>query len=198
MPEPVDPVDYGAMARTMMGTANPVAAQYPALAPYTANTVVSRGNPSGPQDDRQLEFYQPWESDNPTPGQLHVQLFNKNLQGGDLNEAIAGDLLHHLGSVDPRTGQPVDRTFYALKQQLGAARTPEHLRADQEAYKMEAANPSYTTSPYPQWDRDSRLDAYVRGGVFPKQNPGWDKYLTPEMQPIFREMRSYLTGTSAR
>jgi hypothetical protein len=166
---------------------------YPALQPHLANTVVQRGKLSGPDDDRQLEFYHPWDQDNPNPGKSTVELF-KSMSSGDRQEAIAGDMLHHLGAVDPATGQPVDPTFYAMKQQLGAARSPEHLQADREAYGQEAANTSYTTLPYDDWDKSSRLNSYVRGGVFPRQNPGWDEYLTPDMQPIFQRMRGYLTG----
>jgi hypothetical protein len=168
---------------------------YPALKPILQNTVVKQSKPEGPDDDRQLEFYPPWETDNPNPGKSTVELF-RDMEPTDRREAIAGDLLHHLGAINPATNQPVDSTWYGLKQELGAARTPQHLAIDQQAYAQEKANPNYETSPYPEWDQSSRLDAYVRGGMFPRQNPEWQEpgFLTPQMHEIFGRMRQYLTG----
>lgn len=172
-----------------------IAQNYPALAPYLSKLAITRGTPSGPDDDRQLEFYQPWDTDNPQPGKLTTELYNPNLKGQDLQETIAGDMLHHLGSVNPTTGQPVDPKWMAMKQQMIAARGPAQSRIDDEAYQQEKNNPSYETAPQDQWMQNNRADAYIRGAVFPKQNPEWQEegIYNPAMQTIGAKMRDYLT-----
>lgn len=169
-----------------------VGAQYPALEPHLKDTVVTYGTSAGPNDDRQLEFYHPWDTANPNPGKNTIEIFDKSLSSRDLQAAIAGDMLHRLGSVDPTTGKPVDPTFHALKQQLGAARDPNHQRADREVYESQKSSP-FPPGEYGTWDQHSRLDAYVRGGLFPQQNPGWDEFITPGMQPTIESMRNHLT-----
>lgn len=168
--------------------------QFPALQPHLQNLVVQRGTPSGPDDDRQLEFYPPWESNNPNPGKLTTELFNKNIAGQDLTETVAGDMLHHLGGTNPATGQPVDPAWMALKQRLIAARGVPQSLMDAEAYQREKASP-YGAAPFDEWLKNNRSDAYIRGGVFPKQNPQWQngEMFTPAMQGVIGEMRSYLT-----
>ncbi|HTF75592.1 MAG TPA: hypothetical protein VK620_14890, partial [Bradyrhizobium sp.] len=173
-----------------------IAQNYPALAPYTKNLAVQNGKSSGPSDDRVLEFYQPWESDNPNPGKLTSELFPaaQSMSPQDRQETIAGDMLHHLGAINPATGMPVDPNWYAMKQELGAARTPQHLKADANAYAQEKANPSYETAPYSDWDQGNRLDAYVRAGVFPNQNKEWGDFIdNPKMRDIHARMQRYLT-----
>lgn len=173
---------------------------YPTLAPYLEKLAIQRGTPNGPNDDRQLEFYQPWESDNPNPGKLTTELYNKSLGGQDLQETIAGDMLHHLGSVDPATGQPVDPKWMAMKQQLIASRGTPQTLMDAGAYQQEKANPAYETAPYDQWMQNNRADAYIRGALFPRQNPEWQEpgIYSPAMQAIASQMRDYLANKSPR
>lgn len=172
-----------------------VAKQYPALAKYTKNLVVQRGTSNGPDDDRQLEFYQPWDSDNPKKGKITSELYNKNLKGQDLTETIAGDMLHHLGTVDPTTGQPVDPKWMALKKQLIAGMGPDNADMDKEAYQQEKSNPAYETGSYDDWMQNNRADAYIRGALFPKQNPEWQQpdIYTPAMKQATDAMHDYLT-----
>lgn len=166
--------------------------KYPALKEVLKNTEVKRGTPSGPDDDRQLEFYQPWDTENPTPGKATVELFS-DAKGKARQELIAADLLHHLGSVDPATGKPVDQKFFDLKTKLGSQRTPDHEKMDQEAYASEKASP-YGAGEYKDWDSRNRLDAYVRGGLFPDANPEWKEGIfTPDMDKTIGKMREYLT-----
>lgn len=180
-----------------------VGRRFPALATLLNNAVIERGEKNGPTDDRHLEFFSPDDKGNPHPGKVTVQIFD-NLRGDDLSDAIAGDLLHHLGGVDTTTGKPVDPAFYALKQEMAAAREPFHLNADRDTYEREKANQNYDTLPYAEWDQRSRVDAYVRGAVFPKQNPEWNtpeqgeerSFLTPKMLEIGQRMRDYLSRSN--
>lgn len=179
--------------------------KYPVLKPHLDNTVVQAGKTVGADDDRQLEFYKPWDKDNPNPGKITSELFDpvQKMSADDRRENIAGDMLHHLGAVDPSTGKPVDPIWFSMKQELGAARTEFHRRVDQEAYEREKSNPSYETGSYKEWDQNNRLDAYVRAGVFPKQNKEWNEpepgenksfIDEPKMQDVYGRMSAYLKG----
>lgn len=168
-----------------------VKTQFPVLEPHLKNSVVSYGTSTGPNDDRQLEFYHPWDEANPNPGKNTIEIFNRDLKGNDLHAAIAGDLLHRLGSIEPSTGLPVDPKFYQMRRELSIARDPIHRRMDREAYEMEKSSP-FHPGEYPEWDQRSRIDAYVRAGIFPEQNPQWNESITPELKPIFDRMKTYL------
>lgn len=164
--------------------------RYPQLAPHLKNTVISRGNPSE-ANGRLLEYYPPWEDDNPTPGKSHTQIFDPKLTGDSLHGAVAADMLHLLGAVDPRTGEPIDANFLALKNKMAEGMTPEHHRTNLEAYKMDKRDFGDVGS-YDDWMKNSRIDAYSRAGVFPEQNPEWKGFLTPQQEETAGQMRSYL------
>jgi hypothetical protein len=189
-----------AAAEDFSPTTTAIAKTYPKLAPYVQNLAIQRGTPTGPDDDRQLEFYQPWDTDNPNPGKLTTELYNPKLQGQDLQDTVAGDMLHHLGTTDPATGQPVDPKWMAMKQQLIAAMGPGQNSMDQGAYQEEKSNPSYETAPYDQWMQNNRSDAYIRGALFPGQNPEWqeDGIYTPAMKEVTRKMKDYLIGKDSK
>lgn len=168
-----------------------VAKAYPRLAPYVAQTAVSRGKT---EDDRQLEFYAPDEADNPTPGKLHVQMFNDDLKGDDLRDSVALDMLHHVGSIDPKTGNPIDPNYYAMKSALRDQIKAANREMDREAYKEDLK--AYPDSgSYDDWLEHNRVDAYVRGLVSPRMNPEWQQpgIYTPQMQHIGQSIRSYLS-----
>lgn len=167
---------------------------YPTLAPFLGNLSVKQGQPSGPGDDRQLEFYQPWESENPSPGKLTTEIFNPNIKSGpDLQQTIAGDMLHHLGAVNPQTGAPVDPQWMDMKQRLIGAIPDNHAQMNTGAYEQEKASP-YGAGSYNDWMQNNRGDAYIRAGVFPQQNPDWQQpgLMSPQMQSIFGDMDKYL------
>lgn len=167
---------------------------YPMLRPHLDNATVKYGTPRGPEDDRQLEYYPPWETQNPNPGKHTIEIYNQSLKGDALRDSIAADMLHGVGAIDPRSGKPVDPQWYEMKQQLGASRNARHSAMDLGAYQQEQASP-YGAAPYADWDKNSRLDAYVRGALFPAQNPEWQNgVFTPEMQPVISQMNKYLRG----
>ena len=99
--------------------------RFPALQPYLSNVVVQPGK-NKKSDDRQVEFYPPWESENPNPGKLTVETYHPELTSGEgLTNTVSGELLHYIGGVNPATGKPVDPNYYSLKQKVSAARTPQ-------------------------------------------------------------------------
>ena len=181
--------DFEDLAQVLAG----VGQRYPRLQPHVDQSVATYGTPSGPGDNRQLEFYHPWDTHNPNPGKNTLEIYNRNLQGPDLQAAVAGDLLHRLGSMDPTTGQAVDPRWRQMRQDLVAARSPQGGQADVRTWLSD--NQRYGYRPYSQWRDHSRDDAYVRAALFPEQNPEWQRgAITPGMQPTIAQMRDYLRG----
>lgn len=166
--------------------------QYPALQPHMGNFIVQQGK--DPNDGRQLEYYPPWEANNPNQGKNTIELY-KNMQGQELQSSIAGDALHYLGSVDPRTNQPIDTNYYAMKQNLINSLTPQQRAIDQQAYQQEL--PMYHGKPptYDDWMNSNRSDAYIRGYITPDVNDEWRKkgVYNTQQQQMLEGMRQYLS-----
>jgi hypothetical protein len=172
--------------------------QFPRLAPYLSKVMIQQGKKTNPNDDRGLEFYPPWESENPNPGKITLELFDR-LQGPTLTTALGGDLLHYLGGVDPKSGKPVDPEYYAMKQAVLKARTPQQQAMDQREYANAVKNEG-EKRPFAQWLQQSRIDAYIRGYVTPelggKYPDEWRKqgqYKSPAMLKAVEAIRQYVT-----
>jgi hypothetical protein len=155
--------------------------QYPALRGLFNNLTVIDKRSGGMQDDRQLEWYPPNERDNPHPGTYTSEIFNPTITNRELPTAIAADALHGLKITDPQYAQ--------MRQKFGATLTPRQHEIDQRAY-AEAGE----QRPFNQWMEDSRLDAYLRGYMFPDKADEWRKggMYTPEQQQELEQMRTYL------
>ena len=171
--------------------------QFPRLAPYLSNVMVQQGKKAA-GDDRGLEFYPPWESKNPNPGKITLELFDK-IQGPALTSALGGDLLHYLGGIDPKTQKPVDPQYYAMKQAVLKARTPQQDALDRREYQN-AVRTQGEKRPYDQWLQQSRIDAYIRGYVTPelggKYPDEWRKngfYKDPNMLKAVNAIQQYVT-----
>ena len=165
---------------------------YPALKPYLDRVIVSQGKTRA-GDPRQLEFYPPWERDNPHPGWITLELFNQALKGNSLRDALAGDLLHYLGGTDPRTDKPVDPAYYALKQAVTKARTPQQIALDQRLYGEARRGGDKRT--LEDWLNESRIDAYIRGFVTPDAQDEWRRhgfYSDPAMLKAVQAVESYI------
>lgn len=194
-PNPQQPQTQPIMDPRLVDVAN----QFPRLQPYLNQTQVIEGKKSSPNDDRVLEFYPPWESENPNPGKITLQLFDQ-LKGGALTNALGGDLLHHIGAIDPKTKKPIDPQYYALKQQVINARTPRQAALDRRIYANEVRNEGERRS-YQDWLDQSRIDAYIRGYVTPdmtgKYPDEWRKngfYDEPAMKNAVESIKKYVTS----
>lgn len=170
-----------------------VATKYKALAPYMGQSEIVQ-SPKAAGDDRHLEFYPPHESDNPRPGKITFELFDK-MAPQDKENAVAADALHYLGGYsDPAGKQPVDPQWLKMKNELMSYRSPGQQAMDQREFTQDHA-PGDTMD---SWMQRSRADAYVRAGVFPEQNPEWQlpegdpEGWTPDQRAIFAKMGSYL------
>lgn len=155
---------------------------YPRLRPHLAQTTVRRRPATN--DGRQLEFYPPWERDNPLPGRLTVDVFNPALQGRDLSESVGLDMLHYLGSRAP-DGNAVDPKFHALKDQMARSILDAGRPMDKQAYLQDRAR-GFAGPSYDDYLENNRADAYIRGFVSPRMNPEWQQEgtYTPRMRKI--------------
>lgn len=166
-----------------------VIAQYPTLEP-TVNALRVIWGKSPVADGRKLEFYPPWESDNPMPGGPTLELFKPQMQGNALRDAIAGDSLHYLGAIDPRTGKPIDEQWMGMKRALRQSLTPEQLAVDRRAYEEAKANGD--NRPFEDWMQDSRTDAYIRGYITPDADNNWRDVYNPAQKSLLSGMKNYL------
>ena len=171
-----------------------VGTKFPALSPYLNNLVVQPGV-NTKKDDRQVEFYPPWESTNPNKGKLTITPYRKELTSGQgLTNTVAGELLHHIGGVDPTSGKPINPAYYSLKQAVAAARTPGQIALDQRIYQQQVKRGE--KRPFNQWFNQSRLDEYIMGYVTPDKTDEWRKngfYNSPDMKKAVDAVKQYLT-----
>ena len=176
-----------------------VAQQYPRLAPILPMVQVQQGKKANPTDDRGLEFYPPWESQNPNPGKITLELYDP-MQGPALTTALGGDLLHYLGAVNPQSGKPIDPQYWAMKQSVMNARTPHQDEVDRGIYHQ-AVRSGQEKRSYRDWLMQSRIDAYIRGFVTPEmggrypdewRRNGW--YKEPAMLNAVQAIQQYVTS----
>jgi hypothetical protein len=168
-----------------------VATTYPALAPHISKVKVYDATPSKQQqaDGDGLETYLPWDSWNPHPGKLTQELYRKFQTKEQLRDALAGDMIHLAGAVDPKTNKPVDPDYYAMKQEVKKARNQKQIDMDYRAYKESGDKRSFG-----KWFEDSRGEAYVRGRLFPDEKDKWKHVYedNPKLKKAVDKVGKYL------
>jgi len=171
------------------GVLQDVATTYPALAPHTKNALVYDATPPKGEEDNGLETYPSWESENPHPGKVTMEVYKPFQSREEARDGIAGDLIHIAGSVNPDTGKPVDPIYYRLKQDVKKARTPDQIKMDYREYKSSGDKRSFD-----QWFENSRSEAYVRGRLFPDKNDDWARHYksNPQLRKAVDKIGSYL------
>lgn len=174
-------------------TLSAIGTKYKALAPYMPNSAIVQ-TPKAPGDDRHLEFYPPYEEQSPRPGKITFELFDK-MNPQSRENAVAADALHHLGGyADASKTTPVDPAWMNMKNELMANRNPAQRSIDEHAFAQEH-EPGDTMD---TWLQRSRADAYIRAGLFPAQNPDWQRAKgdpegwTPGQESLFGRMSGYL------
>src|SRR3990167_2492932 len=146
-----------------MGSVNK---KYPVIGKH--NIGVTQG--SGPYYS---EFYPAWEEDNKWNGRPTIELQDKakGLSTQLTESLLAGESLHHLGGVNPQTGEPVDPYWNQFRNAFKNTLTPQQDSVDRKAYLQDVKTGD--TRGYDQWHDVSRLDAYLRGYLFPDENNEW-------------------------
>lgn len=135
-------------------------------------------------DGRQLEFYPPNEAMNPHKGSPYIEIYNKGLQGDELQSAIFGDMLHYQPTVDPQ--------FSSLKQQFQSSFNPHQTEMNKSRYQQ--AVQAGETGSFDDWMNRSQVDAYIRGYLAPDAADEWRKQgaYTPEQVKILENMNALL------
>jgi hypothetical protein len=170
-----------------------VGQKYKALAPHMAQSEIIR-SPKAKGDPRGLEFYPPYESENPRPGKITFELFNK-MNPRQTEGAVAADALHYLGGYsDPEQTKPVDPQWLKMKNEMMSFRSPAQRGVDERAFAG-GHEPGDTID---KWTDRNRADAYMRAGAFPEQNPEWQlpkgdpEGWTPQQEELIAKMNAYL------
>lgn len=172
-----------------------IAARWPSVASHLNSFVVRDGDAAvGNNANRgYMEFIPAWDNTTgPHPGRPIIEVYDKSLAGKRLENMIAGDTLHHLGAIDPRTGTAIDPGYQKMKQELIASRTPGQNASDQQVYQKDKANFPDETGPFDDWMNTSRADAYIRGRITPDSNDNWRDFYTPAQHEILDRMQAYL------
>jgi hypothetical protein len=167
-------------------------AKFPHLQQYASQHAVITA--PDPGDGRQLETYPPDESWNPIPGKWTTELYNTNAPQQVQQNLIAGDMLHHIGAMNP-DGTPVSQQYYALKEALLGSLTPQQKAMDQQAYQQQAKYFGGNPPPFDQWMQNSRGDEYIMGMLAPDAQDQWRDVYTPQQRQIGNVMLQYLNGT---
>lgn len=180
----------GPSSYSLLGLVNDIFNKNAALKRHADQFAVYKGEDPG--DGRQLESYPPWESWNPQPGKATTVLYNTSVPQDMQQNLIKGDMLHYMGAVNPETGQAVDPTYRALKEQLLGTLTPEQQAVDKRAYESERKFYGDNPPSFADWMDTNRGDAYVRGLLTPDARDEWKNVYTPEQRRQLQIIADYL------
>ena len=125
-----------------------------------------------------IEFFNKNEPDNPTGGP-YVELYSDApTKKGELQDAIKGDMLHHLSYVDP---------YWKSLRNKYMSNRPDNVKAmDRRAYEGSGDKRSYE-----KWMDVSRADAHIRAGILGYEN--WKNVpRTEKQEDILNKMDRYL------
>lgn len=159
--------------------------RYPALK-QLGDVQIIDSRAKGMADGRQLEYYPADETDNPKPGKPTIEVFNPELKDHDYEDAIAADMLHGLKAADP--------TWGTLRNTFAQTITPSQKKVDQRTYSEDVKNGEKRS--FDQWMQDNRVDAYLRGYLFPDKQDEWRKggAYTDAQKKLLEQMRGHLTA----
>jgi hypothetical protein len=178
MPGPYDQVLQG------------IRAKYPPLQRHPFSIInAAQDNP-----EAYSEFYPAWEEENPQPGQHTIEAYSKLQNSPHQEDLITGEMLHLLGGETPQ-GAPVDPEYQKMKQSFIGAFSPEQLAEEHQQHQDPNRAQWVQGRPFNQYMDQSRGDAYIRAGLFPKANPNWgpDSF-NPQQQVILNNIKKYLTS----
>lgn len=131
------------------------------------------------------EFYHPKEDSNPHPGYPTIDVYKDS---SNMQDALIGEMLHYLPYVDP--------PYENLRQKFRDSITPDQKSIDVKAYGRGGYENEGT---FRDWMDRSRLDAYIRAGLSPENNPDWRGFQTSEQIDIINAIRELLKiGTSGK
>ena len=127
----------------------------------------------GVQDGRRLEFTEAYDDRVDSP---LIEIFDPDLQGDELEQAIIGEFLHEAPRRIPE--------YAKLREKLQKLKTPQQLQDDMNSYLYDVENYG-ENRPFEKWDEVSRKDAFIRGHAVGQWEP---EYYTDEQKTLIDEM----------
>ena len=175
-----------------------IALEYPTLGKAQANAKIQylpKGKYGGG-----LEYYPAHEQENPNPGVVTQEVYDKLLKQpqegqSSLKNALAADMLHYVGGYDA-DGNANDPTYMGMQKAFEKAYTPRDQASNERAWAKTQQDGAWNGSKE-DWFTASRTPAYIRGALFNQwQNDDGTPYQgdTPEQQQILNSLRGYITG----
>ena len=141
--------------------------------PMFSDIVVADKRDMGIQNGRKLEFTEAYDDRVDSP---LIEIFDPDLQGDELEQAIIGEYLHEAPRRNPQ--------YAEMREILQSLKTPEQLQHDVDMY-LDAVDRFGEDRPFEQWNEVSRKDAFIRGYAVGQWEP---EYYTDEQKVVIDTM----------
>ena len=141
--------------------------------PMFSDIVVADKRDKGIQNGRKLEFTE--ANDDRVDSPL-IEIFDPDLQGDELEQAIIGEYLHEAPRRNPQ--------YAEMREILQSLKTPDQLQHDVDMY-LDAVDRFGEDRPFEQWNEVSRKDAFIRGYAVGQWEP---EYYTDEQKVVIDTM----------
>lgn len=149
-------------------------------------------------DEPKIEFYPANEGRNPLPGMPTLELRGTSLQGGQLEDAIAGDLLHYLGSAEPVN----DPEYRNLKMSFMDGWSNSERQFALEKFKTHQGKHPEDRRSFDQWFDTVWTDMWIGGLLFPGLTDEFTnaapRVLSKSQMKNIQDMRSLLQRSSTQ
>ncbi len=142
-------------------------------------------------DEPRIESFSANEARNPNPGTRTLELRGGSLQGKNLENAIVGDMLHHLGSNNPVN----DSAFRILKDQFIDKFRPEELLFAETRFMQHKTRHPEDERSFEQWFDTVWADMWIGGLIAPINSEFLNNaptVLTKEQRNLVSEMEALL------
>ena len=168
-------------------TLNNIYTKYPRLKKYVTDIEIRQNlNPDWVYGMGQLEFFPIGETDSPNPDKTIIEIYNPNLKGEWLEQAIFGDMLHALPNKDPE--------FSELRSQFKNSLTESQWELANKKYQEQESTEDYPPREFDKAFDVSILDSFIRGYIAPDEHDEWrqSNFYTEEQRGILDNMVNLL------
>jgi|TARA_R110000824_G_scaffold140979_1_gene307307 hypothetical protein len=168
-------------------TLNNIYTKYPRLKKYITDVEIRQNlNPDWEYGMGQLEFFPVGEINSPSPDKTVIEIYNPNLKGEWLEQAVFGDMLHGLPNKDPE--------FTELRNQFKDSLTGDQMKLAVDMYERQEATSEHPPREFDKAFDVSILDGFVRGYIAPDEHDEWRQtnFYTDEQKGILDNMVNLL------
>ena len=168
-------------------TLNNIYTKYPRLKKYVTDIEIRQNlNPDWTYGMGQLEFFPIGETYSPNPDKTVIEIYNPNLKGEWLEQAIFGDMLHGLPNKDPE--------FTELRSQFKDSLTEDQMQTANEMYQRQESSGKHPPREFDKAFDVSILDGFIRGYIAPDEHDEWrqNNFYTDEQKGILDNMVNLL------